>query len=365
VPRAFNWATAIKIASLAALVAGSGAWVATDRDVTLRVDGVDRTVHTHADDVRGVLASAGLKVGARDALLPGLDSEVRKGDTIELDRGRQLTVTIDGQVRHLWVSGPTVAEALDRLAVDAGRVKLSASRSSRLPLTGAVLRIATEKQVTLRADGRTTTLNTYAATVGDLLAEHDVKVDSDDRVSPAVDTPLGAGFPAIVVQRISTRSATETVTVTAPVTTRKDANLAAGKRKVLSAGRAGLVRQVVRYVYNDGKLSARQVLSKTVLAVAKPTVVARGTKAVSYPASGTGLNWAALAQCESGGRTNAVSAGGTYYGLYQFSVGTWQRMGGSGLPSQASASEQTYRASKLYQASGAGQWPVCGSRLFS
>ena len=169
-PRASKWATGIKIVSLAALVAGSGAWIATDREVTLRVDGVDRTVQTHADDVRGVLASAGLKVGARDALLPGLDAEVRTGDTIELDRARKLTVTIDGQVHHLWVTAPTVAEALDRLAINGGRVKLSASRSSRLPLAGAALRITTEKQVTLRADGRTRTLNTYAATVGELLA---------------------------------------------------------------------------------------------------------------------------------------------------------------------------------------------------
>lgn len=354
----------MKIATLAALVTGSGAWIATDRDVTLRVDGVDRTVHTRADDVRGVLASAGLKVGARDALYPGLDAEVRQGDTIELDRARKLTVTIDGHPRQLWVTASTVAEALDRLAVDAGRVKLSASRSSRLPLDGAALRIATEKQVTLRADGRTRTLNTYAATVGELLAQQNVTLDTDDRVSPAPATAL-AGAPAIVVQRISVRSAVETVTVAAPVTTRKDATMAAGTRKVLSAGQAGRAREVVRYVYHDGKLKTRQVLAKTVLSVAEPRVVARGTKAVSYPASGTGLNWAALAQCESGGRTNAVSAGGTYYGLYQFSVGTWQAMGGIGLPSQASASEQTYRANKLYQASGAGQWPVCGSRLFS
>jgi hypothetical protein len=44
---------------------------------------------------------------------------------------------------------------------------------------------------------------------------------------------------------------------------------------------------------------------------------------------------------------------------------TWHSVGGSGLPIDASASEQTYRAQLLYKRSGAGQWPVCGSRLFS
>ena len=40
-------------------------------------------------------------------------------------------------------------------------------------------------------------------------------------------------------------------------------------------------------------------------------------------------------------------------------------MGGSGLPTNASSSEQTYRAQLLYQKAGAGQWPVCGRNLFT
>ena len=77
------------------------------------------------------------------------------------------------------------------------------------------------------------------------------------------------------------------------------------------------------------------------------------------------LNWAALAACESGGNPTIVSSNGLYYGLYQFSLGTWRAVGGAGLPSQASADEQTARAKALYVRSGAGQWPVCGKRLFT
>ena len=77
------------------------------------------------------------------------------------------------------------------------------------------------------------------------------------------------------------------------------------------------------------------------------------------------LNWAALAKCESGGNPTAVSSTGKYHGLYQFSVSTWQAVGGAGLPSDASAEEQTARAKMLYNRSGAGQWPHCGKNLFS
>jgi len=69
----------------------------------------------------------------------------------------------------------------------------------------------------------------------------------------------------------------------------------------------------------------------------------------------------AIAQCESGGDPTAVSSNGMYHGKYQFSVATWQAMGGSGLPSQAPEPEQDMRAVMLYEQSGPGQWPVCGA----
>lgn len=68
----------------------------------------------------------------------------------------------------------------------------------------------------------------------------------------------------------------------------------------------------------------------------------------------------AIASCESGGDPTVVDASGTYYGLYQFDLGTWASMGGSGSPADASAEEQSYRAAMLYSASGSSPWPVCG-----
>jgi hypothetical protein len=69
----------------------------------------------------------------------------------------------------------------------------------------------------------------------------------------------------------------------------------------------------------------------------------------------------AIAACESGGDPTAVSSTGMYRGKYQFSVATWQSVGGSGDPAAAPEAEQDYRAALLYERSGAGQWPVCGA----
>ncbi len=78
----------------------------------------------------------------------------------------------------------------------------------------------------------------------------------------------------------------------------------------------------------------------------------------SYGVSQSTLD--AIAACESGGDPSAVSAGGTYRGLYQFDQGTWESVGGTGDPAAASPAEQSMRAAILYSQSGSSPWPVCG-----
>lgn len=73
--------------------------------------------------------------------------------------------------------------------------------------------------------------------------------------------------------------------------------------------------------------------------------------------------WAQLAQCESGGDPTKNTGNG-YYGMYQFSSGTWNSMGtGYARADLAPASVQTAAAQKLQARSGWGQWPACARKL--
>ena len=66
-----------------------------------------------------------------------------------------------------------------------------------------------------------------------------------------------------------------------------------------------------------------------------------------------------IAECESGGDPTAVSAGGSYRGKYQFSMGTWRNMGGEGDPAEAPEWLQDRMALKLYRQAGTSPWPNC------
>ena len=120
----------------------------------------------------------------------------------------------------------------------------------------------------------------------------------------------------------------------------------------------------VTKVLVQGTKERPKVVPKAVVPkVAAPSATAPAGAEPAAPAVVTGDVWSRLAQCESGGRANVVSSNGLYHGLYQFSVSTWQGLGGVGLPSQATPAEQTRLAQALQARSGWGQWPHCSSKL--
>lgn len=134
-----------------------------------------------------------------------------------------------------------------------------------------------------------------------------------------------------------------------------------GVRKVVREGRPGVRKVVAMKTLHNGEPVKYRVVKKKMLRDPRPRRVLVGRKAYAV-AGADGLNWGALANCESGGNPRAVNPAG-YYGLYQFDLGTWRSVGGSGLPTAASAGEQTFRAKLLYKQRGRSPWPTCGRLL--
>lgn len=134
-----------------------------------------------------------------------------------------------------------------------------------------------------------------------------------------------------------------------------------GVRKVVREGRAGVREVVAVQTLHNGEPVKWRVIRKKLVREPRARRVLVGRQAYSVPGV-DGLNWGALANCESGGNPRAVNPAG-YYGLYQFDLGTWRSVGGSGLPTAASPAEQTFRAKLLYKQRGRSPWPTCGRLL--
>lgn len=115
-----------------------------------------------------------------------------------------------------------------------------------------------------------------------------------------------------------------------------------------------------RHSYRKPRALRRPTVPRFVLGSAALAVAAVSVEpfALAY-ADSSGVNWDAVAKCESGGNW-ATNTGNGYYGGLQFTPSTWRANGGSGMPQNASRDEQIRVAENVKKSQGMGAWPVCG-----
>jgi uncharacterized protein YabE (DUF348 family) len=354
----------VVILALAGTTAG---YAAMNKDVTLSVDGKDRTIHTFGDSVQSVLADQGIHTGAHDVVVPSLGSPVHDGTHIAVRFGRQLDVSVDGKKQVYWTTATTVASAMDQLGLHFQNAELSTSRSASIDRQGMLLQITTPKRLVIQvADQRPKKRTIAALTVRDLLDQLHVKLDKNDKVRPGLSHVLHNGDRVVVTRfGVKTRHVSHQ-SIPFSTVQRNDSSLVRGNTRTVRAGQDGLRDVTYKVFFKNGHVVDRKMISQHVLRNPVSRIVAVGTKAPAPPAPTTnyasgGTVWDRIAQCESGGNW-AANTGNGYYGGLQFSLSTWQAYGGTGLPSDASRATQIAIAEKVRAANGGySAWPVCGA----
>ncbi|MDI2128783.1 resuscitation-promoting factor [Yinghuangia seranimata] len=350
---------------VAVLVGGTTAFVRYDKTVTVVVDGKERTVHTFASNVRQVLDRQQIKVGEHDIVAPGRNATLDDGDRIAVRYGRLLTLNLDGKPQQVWVTATSVSEAMDQLGVRTDGAFLSASRSQTIGREGLNLDVRTERGITFMADGKQIPLRTNVATVGEALKQAGLTMGPQDRLSASADAYPTEGM-TVSVLRVTGSTVVKDDKIPFETVRQDDPTAFKGSEVVVTKGVTGVKKVTWAYETIDGVKQDPRKVSEEVVKPPVTQVVKVGTKALPTSVAGADdLNWAAMAQCESGGNPKAIDPTGTYHGLYQFDAGTWRSMGGTGVASQAPAAEQTYRAKLMYVQRGASPWPVCGRKLYS
>jgi resuscitation-promoting factor RpfB len=358
-------AVAVFVAVLCALTATTAAFATMEKTVRLDVDGQVTTMRTFASDVAGVLRKAHLDLGVHDTVAPDVTAPVRDGAQVVVRHGRPITLSVGGRVRHVWVTALSVGDALDQLRLRDDGAWMSASRSQAIPRDGLSLQLRLPQHVTVLVDSKRRSRVTTAPTVRALLRGLHVRLGRLDRVS----VPLGR-YPrsglVVAIDRITQRTVTRNVAIPFPTKQVATSSLYAGETRVARYGKPGLRVETYRVTWRNHRLVRRTLTGSRLRSRPVAQVVEVGTKPrPEHSPAADGLNWQALANCESGGNPRAVSAGGTYRGLYQFTMSSWAGIGGAGDPIDASASEQTYRAQLLYRRSGDSVWPSCGRYLYT
>ncbi|WP_298175802.1 resuscitation-promoting factor [Saccharomonospora sp.] len=357
------------LAVMITLTGGGAAALAMNKSVTVDVDGERQTVRSYGDTVGEVLEDAGIDVGAHDALSPSPQAPVGDGGVIKLERGRQLTVVVDGEARESWVRATTVREALAQLDLDhlnTGGTWFSAPLSGEVPLDGMRLEVKTEKAVTLYDGGeKPREITTNAVTAQELLNELNLDLGEQDKIEEGADFKLTDGAE-VHISRTGVSVVNKTETIEPEVRTIEDDSLEQGKEIVEDEGTPGEKVVTYRVTKKNGEIVHSEELSTEIVKEAKDKVVRVGTKKPAVPPVADGAVWDALAQCESGGNWS-INTGNGYYGGLQFNKQTWDAYGGSqyaAYPHEATREQQIAIATKLRDARGDyGAWPACSAQL--
>ncbi|PWD51969.1 resuscitation-promoting factor [Serinibacter arcticus] len=369
------------------VVLGTGGAVAAHahKVVTLDVDGEAVASSSFRGSVAGFLVENDITLGEHDEVVPSLDSPLREGEGVSVLRAVPVDIVMDGQQDVLWTTADDAGAALAAFNLEGRDVQMAVSRS-----TGRTeMDLPLGENTRLTVDGGTqeleldpgTTLHEALEGLGLTLADLD-----EITVSSEAD-----GTSVVTIVRVVVAERVENEAV--PFTSREeeDSTLLVGTTTVTTEGVDGNIERRYAVTTRDGVEISADLTSEATTVAMVEKVTAVGTKPKPKPVAATprasaggssssgsgsapapaepaapvasGDVWGQLAKCESGGNASIVSSNGKYHGLYQFTVSTWQSVGGSGLPSQASASEQTERAQALQARSGWGQWPACARKL--
>jgi hypothetical protein len=147
----------------------------------------------------------------------------------------------------------------------------------------------------------------------------------------------------------------------------QDALRASGRLTLDADHKAGLVRRNVRLARRAAHLGGHRLRtgytrrvrddSVSVIRIRNKRLHRRVARLERGSTASAPLE--AIAACESGGNPS-TNTGNGFYGKYQFTMETWQSVGGTGNPAAASEAEQDRRAARLYAQAGSSPWPVCG-----
>ena len=388
------------------LVGGTGAVVTMNKPVTLEVNGQAEEIRTFGGTVGDILDSHEIDVDKRDQVKPGVGTKVDRDMTITVNTAKKVALSVDGKETNEWTNANTVGQALADLGVDAKGADLNAKASQRLKEEGNDIDVTTSKDLTVVADGKDHKVSAAVGTAKEALKDTGVKLDKDDFLSVPMSAEVSDG-QVLTVNRVKNDTVKDKQPIKAEVETKKSDSLYEGETKVETEGKDGEKQVTYKVKTINGEQVKKEKKDEKVLSEPKTKVVIQGTKKKEEPADtggsdsgdsgdsgsndsgdsgdsgdsstgggdagsgggdmstaeikamlgGPGSKWYQVAKCESNFNPRAVNqSNNAHFGLFQFKLQTWQSMGGSGNPVDASPKEQFERAKKLQAAEGWGQW---------
>ncbi|MHB8513703.1 MAG: ubiquitin-like domain-containing protein [Actinomycetota bacterium] len=267
--------TAIRAGLVGLLVSATFVYGSLEKHVTVRIEGTIKPIKTFAASVGEALTRAGIQVGDKDRVIPGLDTSLRDGELIKVFRAKPIIIMLDGKPRHVVVTAMTVEEVLNEISLRQSlRDYIGASRSARV-FPGMTIVYRQAVALTVIHDDHTDHVITNAGSVKQMLTELGVTLGPKDKVRPGTSVYPVNGM-TVKVLRVGVRKEVEDSLIPAPVTRRSMMNVEYGTEQIVQSGSPGVEVYSYLSTYVNGVRIKRRLLYSKLVRQPTPEIIGVG-----------------------------------------------------------------------------------------
>lgn len=277
---------------------------ATKATVTVRIDGEESTVSTHATTVGELIEELGWNVSEYDEITPTKDTKIASHLVIDWLIAKEVTLVVNGEEEVIKTTASDVQTLLEKENITVGEHDKINQQLDKPIEEGMKIVYDPAFMVTLHSDGKQYDLWTTSTTVADFLERESISLGELDRVEPAIDEKLTEETEVHVIRVEKVTDVVEEEVNFATVT-RRDSSLASGSEKVLQEGSKGLVVKHYEVILENGKEVSRTLVKEEKKKESKDRIVAVGTRQVAQSVSRGGYSQPAKAVS---GKTFTVTA---------------------------------------------------------
>lgn len=262
---------------------------------------------TSRQSVEDVLEDAGITLGENDETDPAPDEKISGDTEIVVKRFAAVTVVgTDGTEYPVECVGGTVADAIAEAGITLEDGQTPDVDEDEYLTDGMTITIIQATAVNLTADGQTSAVYTNADTVEAFLAEQEITLGENDRVTPEASSAITEGME-IKVQRVEIKEETVTEEIAYSTETQNSDSLASGTTETKQAGVNGSKDVTYRVTYVDGTEESREAISENVTKEPVNEIIVKGTKKASSSSgsssSGSSSSGSSSSSSSSGGKT--------------------------------------------------------------
>jgi uncharacterized protein YabE (DUF348 family) len=287
--RRIKWAGVFIVGLFVVSLAPTPSRAENERVVTVYHDGIEQTIVTDATTVGEALERAKITLREKDTVEPAANTElVAPGYSVNVYRARPVTV-VDGVQRYTVMTSHTSA---GKIAAAAGLSLFdediyTLDRIDAFVSEGGVgLKMTIDRATLMRLVlyGTVAEIRTQATTIGELMAEKNIVLASEDGANLNPNTPISEGL-SLEVWRNGVQTATNEEEIAFTTKQVRDTDKPAGYREVQTPGVKGKKLVTYQIEMKNGKEVSRKVIQSVTTQESKQQVEIIGGKPSGSPLS--------------------------------------------------------------------------------